>query len=117
MCVGQPLNTDHLGGDLEQLQTQYQPGGNLTMRLEGPRIERNLQRHTAVVSVTVIEGPRTNSTADRATVSIRLTVTEGVRTRVGSADHQRAAVSNGSGAVCTTHLAGGRPIRRGAGSG
>jgi outer membrane protein insertion porin family len=56
--VGQPLNADRLRDDLERLQGQYQRAGYLTMRLEGPRIQRDLQRHTAVVSITVIEGPK-----------------------------------------------------------
>lgn len=56
--VGHPLNTERLSGDLERLQGQYQRAGYLTMRLEGPRIQRDLRRHTAVVSVTVIEGPK-----------------------------------------------------------
>jgi outer membrane protein insertion porin family len=55
--VGQPLNTEQLSGDLEQLQAQYQGAGYLTMRFEEPSIQRDLQQHTAVVSITVIEGP------------------------------------------------------------
>jgi outer membrane protein insertion porin family len=58
--VGQPLNTDRLSSDLERLQGQYQRAGYLTIRLEGPRIQRDLQRHTAVVAITVIEGPKIN---------------------------------------------------------
>jgi outer membrane protein insertion porin family len=56
--VGQPLNTERLSGDLERLQGQYLGAGYLTMRLEGPSIRRDLQQHTAVVSITVIEGPK-----------------------------------------------------------
>ena len=55
---GEPLNTGLLSGDLERLQGQYQRAGYLTMRLEGPRIQHDLQRRTAVVSITVIEGPQ-----------------------------------------------------------
>lgn len=58
--VGQPLNTDRLSGDLERLQGQYRRAGYLTVRLKGPHIQRDLQRHTAVVSVVVIEGPKIN---------------------------------------------------------
>jgi outer membrane protein insertion porin family len=56
--IGQPLNTERLSGDLERLQGQYHRAGYLTMRLEGPRIQRDLQHHTAVVSITVVEGPK-----------------------------------------------------------
>jgi outer membrane protein insertion porin family len=56
--VGQPLNTERLNGDLERLQGQYRGAGYLTMRLEGPHIQRDMQQHTAVVSITVIEGPK-----------------------------------------------------------
>lgn len=55
---GQPLNTERLSGDLERLQGRYQRAGYLTMRLEGPDIERALDHHAAVVTVTVIEGPK-----------------------------------------------------------
>ncbi len=58
--VGQPLNTERLSGDLERLQGQYQRAGYLTMRLEGPHIQRDRQRRTAAVSITVIEGPKIN---------------------------------------------------------
>jgi outer membrane protein assembly factor BamA len=58
--LGHPLNTERLSGDLERLQGQYQRVGYLTLRLEGPRIQRDLRRHMAVVSVTVIEGPKIN---------------------------------------------------------
>jgi outer membrane protein insertion porin family len=56
--VGQPLNIEHLSGDLERLQGQYQGAGYLTMRLEGPHTQLDLQQHTAVVSITIIEGPK-----------------------------------------------------------
>jgi outer membrane protein assembly factor BamA len=57
---GQPLNTDRLSGDPERLQGQYRRAGYLTVRLEGPHIQRDLQRHTAVVSVAITEGSKIN---------------------------------------------------------
>jgi outer membrane protein insertion porin family len=56
--TGQPLNTERLSGDLERLQGRYRHAGYLTMRLEGPRIERDVERHRAAVTLTVIEGPK-----------------------------------------------------------
>jgi len=55
---GQPLNTEHLSGDLERLQGRYRRAGYLTIRLEEPRIERDLERQRARVTITVAEGPK-----------------------------------------------------------
>jgi outer membrane protein insertion porin family len=56
--VGQPLNTERLSGDLERLQGWYRRAGYLTMRVDGPRIQRDVERQTAVIAITVIEGPK-----------------------------------------------------------
>jgi outer membrane protein insertion porin family len=56
--VGQALNTERLSGDLERLQGRYRREGYLVMRIEGPQIQRDMARLTAVVTIPIIEGPQ-----------------------------------------------------------
>jgi outer membrane protein insertion porin family len=56
--VGEPLEMDRLGGDLERLQGRYRRAGYLTAQLLEPQIERDDERRYAWVLLTVDEGPK-----------------------------------------------------------